>query len=1788
MNRSGHGFDAAVVRPWPAGAWPGPDWKLDVMDLTGRGGPTALLRGASSAGGNAMGAWGIDIGQPFALRMCATTNHRGCLTRVCWRSAAQEWLDEKKAADDGQGPRYPFVGALVKRVTIRDDVAGQACWHEHAYRMGHFDVERRLFRGFRNIETVTCTDAGPYRSIRCWYFTGCAEVDAAGPGRLKTLNRAPPRFTEWSATQQHDVLLAADPAVEESGRRALAGMRQHRETMAWIDATWATTRLEAWRYQVRRIRAERNDAEACWLPLLLESATMAFDDEGSPDTVTSHGICLDYDAFGACRRDIDIVCARPESVAPSSPWERRLHDDSWDDQQRVHACTQTRSLAWHLDDEDRWRPHCPGDVRVDGCRLSVDIVTGTDIAAERFEGSDDPIATATLALLSMECVLYGDSPTPVAPSLAALPTALMVASMDGLARDDLGDVYDGTSLDALLAGAGYVAMQGRLLASGETLLGFAMQRFAYDDAQRFHRVLRASPSGTIGWTHHTYDEYGLFVTRMIDPVDRVTEVAYDYRRMLPWRSVDANGVVRAVAMDAFGATRAETVHGLERDANGDARRRGFDELASPTAPSSMTPAEAIANPGNAVGGLYRRWAADEFAWMADADSRQPVHLVCVTADRYPDDAERRIRCDVDHVDGCGRALRLACSQGDTAAAPWAVTGAIDRYPEGTIQHAYAPFFADGWRHAAPPGDAARDTFTWDQDARCVSRRTALGNVFATTYRCWYTVFRDANCAAGEGGNDAVIAAPRMHAFDHGGRVIRHARYIRTTLEDAGTTSIERAVFATNGVEESSFDARSLPSLTAVRTQSPFLGSGRSWSADHGATWTLRNDRGAPTWTRDALGATRTYDYDATGRLVTEAYGGATPRVALRHVYEPANGTSGSNLASLPWRTYDASGCREIVAASIASMPIRIDSRLLAGDDRPDWTDGAGMEAQLEPGAIRTAFAFDANGLVREAADDRGCRLAFRYTAGGWLDGVNLFVGGDEHVLVASAERDAAGRCVRMTTGGGMIRRWEYDADGRRVRTLAHARGGAIVQDVSRTFDRNGNLVTLKEESGRQRAYQYDSVGRLLLATGHEHPQASDDGELPPLITGAVAAGDTRPYTRRFVHDVADNLIETIHAVDGFAERRMRMTVAPLSNRAVPTASGVPGDGVDACFDAAGRLAHLWPSDTPLSWSPDGPLAGVGVAGSEHHERHLRDAVGRRRRHRWQYDGVSGETRYDVLTQYRTRDLAGYVLLPLALDTGVLRIVVRDDTIDIAHELDDDALVSSRVADASGTIVSTEDYYPYGGTAFRSSRDTATESDKAHRYSHRERDPSGLLDYGVRAYSGWHARWTGPDPAGDFAGLNAYAMVHGNPVNLVDVDGRMTRGERRERERAEATFAMRPDVVAARARFNSDLDTFVLGHLRADGGTALQKYAAYAGYYVPAGSIDASVYRELKANLRHHAYTTEQGGYGRSGFVNTHLPVGGHQGAAPGLAALSSGHLYGDEIEFKLPQRHDARASQFFVSDFDGLIAGVNAANRAVESANAEAYRTAEARGGTPRPQRPATPTELHDHTIDRIRTHVAPHQPRATDRPGWSRVTPLLRVNGVPAAHGEVHALNEANYLLSGTTAPRQVAIFTAKLRPYLGLGRNATGDQVKDKRQAFVACYNCDGIISGADDGAGAIGRITTGRAPDQRNYSYPISPPAGDGSSRAPDRRRSPTTPYSRPTSATSYRSAALPGPGSSGTMHWRNDGAASSAAGRDMSRDRGRYRNGDGRRERDRSRERDRDRSRSSHRRPGSSRR
>jgi len=92
-------------------------------------------------------------------------------------------------------------------------------------------------------------------------------------------------------------------------------------------------------------------------------------------------------------------------------------------------------------------------------------------------------------------------------------------------------------------------------------------------------------------------------------------------------------------------------------------------------------------------------------------------------------------------------------------------------------------------------------------------------------------------------------------------------------------------------------------------------------------------------------------------------------------------------------------------------------------------------------------------------------------------------------------------------------------------------------------------------------------------------------------------------------------------------------------------------------------------------------------------------------------------------------------------------------------------------DENASVISYEEYHPFGTTAFRAGKSSAEVSLKRYRYTGKERDEeTGLYYHGARYHACWLARWTSADPAGLVDGPNLYVYARNNPVRLVDLGG----------------------------------------------------------------------------------------------------------------------------------------------------------------------------------------------------------------------------------------------------------------------------------------------------------------------------------------------------------------------------------------------------------------------------------
>ncbi|EKT4525049.1 hypothetical protein QEM13_004395, partial [Pseudomonas putida] len=93
-------------------------------------------------------------------------------------------------------------------------------------------------------------------------------------------------------------------------------------------------------------------------------------------------------------------------------------------------------------------------------------------------------------------------------------------------------------------------------------------------------------------------------------------------------------------------------------------------------------------------------------------------------------------------------------------------------------------------------------------------------------------------------------------------------------------------------------------------------------------------------------------------------------------------------------------------------------------------------------------------------------------------------------------------------------------------------------------------------------------------------------------------------------------------------------------------------------------------------------------------------------------------------------------------------------------------------DESGTLISREEYAPYGGTVGRdeAAEEVSNLTQRTMRYSGKEQDATGLYYYGWRYYQPELGRWLSADPGGLVDSMNLFRMCKNNPLSFIDEQG----------------------------------------------------------------------------------------------------------------------------------------------------------------------------------------------------------------------------------------------------------------------------------------------------------------------------------------------------------------------------------------------------------------------------------
>lgn len=691
--------------------------------------------------------------------------------------------------------------------------------------------------------------------------------------------------------------------------------------------------------------------------------------------------------------------------------------------------------------------------------------------------------------------------------------------------------------------------------------------------------------------------------------------------------------------------------------------------------------------------------------------------------------------------------------------------------------------------------------------------------------------------------------PRMTVFDPRGLSARVVDFNRKDSADIPEALVTRYQYGARGEMQMCADPRfsapaqgneyryqNLVSATDL-LQRPV----HQVSIDSGESLSLLHADGQPEWTTKNPGegaVSEHFTYDRKGRLLSLRSLNGTEAILLqtRRYSDGVDNAEEYNCRGQCTEIQNGAGTETFTEFDIAGKNKLFSRRFWSVRDRSVDLNHP-PEAEARTWVSRNVLS--ASGAIRqlslschEAEQKRSVYTRCNgYNRRGQLISSHLTdEGGNRHALLTSAGYHANGACQQEMLGNGVTRYYAQEHFTKRLLRISTWRPAENktrypIQDISYQYDPAGN-VTERYDQGREdqyfgnlritahNQYHYDACYRLRYAAGRE---ALNGGKstITPLISGSQQLVN---YQRWYDYDNAGNMTQLRHSA-GQNNWTQFFSVSPESNRSLP--QPVSPYEVERFFDSFGHLKE----SNGVRFSRDSQqqlIRADGVRranGATDYEFYQYDSSGRRcsKLSSRIADGITQARRRETVTYISGMRLCEYdydgksqgsqysLSFPLAGHSAVVCLSEREpEKKDIPLSLirynclDAQGSVALELS-AEGDIITQEEYYPFGGTSLFSSRSESEADYKYHRYSNKERDNlTGLYDYGFRYYAPWLCRWISPDPLGIADGMNAYCMVHNNPVTYRDSTGLMAgtgaeEFEMREMRISSAQRSMAPAV-----------------------------------------------------------------------------------------------------------------------------------------------------------------------------------------------------------------------------------------------------------------------------------------------------------------------------------------------------------------------------------------------------------
>ncbi len=478
---------------------------------------------------------------------------------------------------------------------------------------------------------------------------------------------------------------------------------------------------------------------------------------------------------------------------------------------------------------------------------------------------------------------------------------------------------------------------------------------------------------------------------------------------------------------------------------------------------------------------------------------------------------------------------------------------------------------------------------------------------------------------------------------------------------------------------------------------------------------------------DQDGNATSYGYDADGNLTSITYAdGTSARFGYATDGEITQSVQRDGATST--YVYDAQGLllsQTLSDGTTTSYTYDAHGNMLTATDASGTItmsyDSANRLTRISyPDGRFLAYTYDAGGRRTQSVDQDGFTTSYSYNGLGQLAKLTDSDGN----LIANYTYDDAGNLIRQDNGNGTYTTTSYDPDGDVLSIVNYAPDGTINSRFDYTYDALGRVATMTTLAGTA-TYSYDADSRLTKAT-------LPDGT---VITYAYDAAGNRSA-------VIENGVSTAYTVNDLNEY-IRVGADTQSYDADGELTN-DGSGATYSYNASGRLTGITNSAGTWTYAYD----ALGDLSSETH------------------DGAETTFLVDptglgnVVAEYSS---SGQLIDNYTYGNGLTSQV---NAIGGANYYDFDALGSTAgLTGSSGRYVVSYTYDPFGNVV--STSGGAGNPFKFEGQLGILDDGSGVDIMRSRNYEPTTGRFTQPDPAGIFGGVNLYAFAKNNPNSSVD-------------------------------------------------------------------------------------------------------------------------------------------------------------------------------------------------------------------------------------------------------------------------------------------------------------------------------------------------------------------------------------------------------------------------------------